>query len=115
MSLPSGWLMLEMSIEITVEWFSGDLLLFCNHLVGNAASSEEMSSMQTDAGSSVCLLGWRGCLPVLHAGTALSPRPPGPGILSQKNNRAKDYTSSCLKGKTSFLYDEPGRRRRRVP
>ena len=88
--LPFGWLMLEMSIEITVEWFSGDLLLFCNHFVDNAASSEEMSSTRTDAGSSVRLLGWRSCLPMLHAGIALSPHPPGFGhCLSQENNTAK--------------------------
>lgn len=98
--LPFGWLMLEMSIEITVEWFSGDLLLFCNHFVGNAASSEEMSSMRTDAGSFVCLLDWQSCLPMLHTGTALLPRPPGPGhYLSQKNYTAKHDTSSCLNGK----------------
>lgn len=36
--LPFGWLMLEMSVEITAEWFSGDLLLFCNHFVDNAAN-----------------------------------------------------------------------------
>lgn len=98
--LPFGWLMLEMSIEITVEWFSGDLLFFCNHFVDNAASSEEMSSMRTDAESFVRLLGWRSCLPMLHAGTALLPRPLGPGhCLLQKNNTAKHDTSSCLNGK----------------
>lgn len=59
-----------------------------------------MSSMRTDAGSFVLLLGWRSCLPMLHAGTALSPRPPGPGhCLSQKNNTAKHDTCSRLHGK----------------
>lgn len=56
--------------------------------------------MRTDAGSFVLLLGWRSCLPMLHAGTALSPRPPGPGhCLSQKNNTAKHDTCSRLHGK----------------
>lgn len=45
--MPCGWLMLEMSTEITVEWFSGDLLLFCNRF-----GAEEASWMGTDAGSS---------------------------------------------------------------
>lgn len=56
-----------MSVEITLEWFSGDVLLFCNHFVDNAASSEEMSSMQMDTVSFV-LLGWQSCSPMLHAG-----------------------------------------------
>lgn len=95
--------MLEMSTEIIAEWFSRDLLLFCNHFVNNAASSEEMSSVQTDAGSFALLLSWLSFLTMLPA--VLCHLVLELGVVScKKKNTPKYDTSSMLKWQKGYFH-----------